>query len=157
MDTVDLQEPIFFDFFLFHVKPSIAILTTVSKKTFVKYRSNRELFTKKGIFEQSVNQPKVSFAANTLVLGIQSRKHLLISVARGDLCYLSAYNTRLNGESEKRRRVPKQKFTRSLAKDIFKKFDEEGEKIPPWWIRGLRLDIWLVNVNKFYCGGFSRF
>lgn len=42
-----------------------------------------------------MNQPKVSFAANTLVLGIQSRKHLLISVARGDLCYLSAYNTRL--------------------------------------------------------------
>lgn len=46
-DTDDLQEPIFLDFFLFHVKPSIAILTTVSKKTFVKYRSNRELFTKR--------------------------------------------------------------------------------------------------------------
>ena len=45
-DTVDLQGPIFLDFFLFHVKPSIAILTTVSKKTYEKYRSNRELFTK---------------------------------------------------------------------------------------------------------------
>ena len=45
-ETVDLQGPIFSVFFLFHVKPSIAILTTVSKKTFVKYQSNRELFTK---------------------------------------------------------------------------------------------------------------
>ena len=34
-ETVDLQGPIFSDFFLFHVKPSIAILTIVSKKTFV--------------------------------------------------------------------------------------------------------------------------
>ena len=93
-DTDDLQEPIFLDFFLFHFKPSIAILTTVSKKTFVKYRSNRELFTKRH-FRTKCESAKISFAANTLVLGIQSCKHLLISVARGDLCYLSAYNTRL--------------------------------------------------------------
>ena len=58
-ETVDLPGPIFSDFFLFHVKPSIAILTIVSKKNIeatASYLLNR-------IFEQSVNQPKVSFAA----------------------------------------------------------------------------------------------
>ena len=30
----------------FHVKPSIVIVTTASKKTFVKYRNKRDLFTK---------------------------------------------------------------------------------------------------------------
>lgn len=48
--------------FFFHVKPSTAILTTVSKTTFVKYRSKRELFTRT-YFKQSVNYPKVSFVA----------------------------------------------------------------------------------------------
>ena len=67
-ETVDLPGPIFSEFFLFHIKPSIAILTTVSKK-------------------------------NTV-----------------------------NGESEKRRMVLWQKSTKSLAKDLFRKFDEEGEK-----------------------------
>ena len=52
-------------FFLFHVKPSIAILTTVSKKTLVKYRSNRELFPKTHL-RTKCDQPKVSFAAKHL-------------------------------------------------------------------------------------------
>ena len=64
MDTVDLQEPIFLDFFLFHVKSSIAILTTVSKKTFVKYRSNRELFTKRH-FRTKCESAKSIFCGKT--------------------------------------------------------------------------------------------
>ena len=31
-ETVDLPGPIFSEFFLFHIKPSTAILTSVSKK-----------------------------------------------------------------------------------------------------------------------------
>ena len=34
----------------------------------------------------------------------------------------------MHEESEKRRSVHRQKSTRSLAKDIFSKFDEDGEK-----------------------------
>ena len=63
-DTVDLQELIFLDFFLFHVKPSLAILATVSKKTFVKYRSNRELFTKKH-FRTKCESAKSIFCGKT--------------------------------------------------------------------------------------------
>ena len=85
------QGQFFSEFFLFHIKPSIAILTTVSKKNIKATTS----YLLKRIFELSVNQPKVLSRQNTLVLGIQSRKHLLISVAHGDLCYLSAYITRL--------------------------------------------------------------
>ena len=58
-ETVDLPGPIFSEFFLFHIKPSIAILTTVSKKNIKATTS----YLLKRIFELSVNQPKVSFAA----------------------------------------------------------------------------------------------
>ena len=64
-DTVDLQRPIFWDFFFFHVKPSISILTKVSKTTFVKYRCKRELFTQtyfrtKCEFSKSIFRGKTS-------------------------------------------------------------------------------------------------
>ena len=58
-ETVDLPGPIFSQFFLFHIKPRIAILTTVSKKNIKATAS----YLLKRIFELSVNQPKVSFAA----------------------------------------------------------------------------------------------
>ena len=155
-DTVDLQEPIFLDFFLFHVKPSIAILTTVSKKTFVKYRSNRELFTKafsnKVLISQKYLSQQTPWSLEFSRVNISwFQLHLVIFA----ICLRIILDC--EWESEKRRRVPGQKFTRSLAKDIFKKFDEEGEKIPPWWIRDLRLDICLANINEFCRGGFSRF
>ena len=57
--TVDLPGPMFSEFFLFHFKPSIAVLTTVSKKNIKATAS----YLLKRILELSVNQPKLSFAA----------------------------------------------------------------------------------------------
>ena len=52
----------------------------------------------------------------------------------------------MNGGSEKRRRVLRQKFTRSLTKDIVRKFDEDGEKSHR---DGLGIFDWTLRTNCF--------
>ena len=45
------------------------------------------------------------------------------------------------GKAKKEEETPG-KVHHKPGKDIFKKFDEEGEKVPPWWIKDLRLNTW---------------